>query len=508
MKIGVLAIGTRGDIQPLLAFALGLQKRLGSESQVYFITNNIYKDFVNEIQSQYFTNNNNLSIIFRGMSGNPKEVMNHPNVQKALRVGDGLKVMQLCRQPGEEMMSKCMKESVDHCKDLNVIIGPSMTLSILWTLSEKFNIPMIYLGLVPEAPTKEFPFCVISPKSLNSEQDNLNTYLQVYTGGFAAQSSGYNEWRRELNLENMNCKFGWLGLKEHFNCPTIYAFSQHVFVKKRPVDWRSSIELSGFLELKLESEQLDKEIIDFLECNKNDALNDNEEIQQQPIFLGFGSMPNPEPFQLLEITERILTFYSKRRVVLAFGWTKDLSDLNIDVKDDYDSSEESDDELIMIDKEKRKEIILNLKKFKEEKRLLIINEPPYRLLFPKCSCIVHHCGAGTIGACLKSGKPQIPVPVFMDQPFWGRKMFELGVASEPIPFKDITSEKIISAISYVLDDDHSKKEKAKEIGELIRKEGDGVDRAVELFLKKMEENFIVKAEYNCLDEINWYNNDN
>lgn len=40
---------------------------------------------------------------------------------------------------------------------------------------------------------------------------------------------------------------------------------------------------------------------------------------------------------------------------------------------------------------------------------------PHEWLFPRCACVVHHGGAGTTGAALRAGVPQIITPVFMDQ---------------------------------------------------------------------------------------------
>ena len=77
----------------------------------------------------------------------------------------------------------------------------------------------------------------------------------------------------------------------------------------------------------------------------------------------------------------------------------------------------------------------------------------------------------------------------MDQPFWGQKMFELGVSSSPIPFKDITNEKVVSAIQYVMEGEHSEaiKKKAHLIAEQIKQEeGDPIATAIDLLVHQME----------------------
>ena len=57
---------------------------------------------------------------------------------------------------------------------------------------------------------------------------------------------------------------------------------------------------------------------------------------------------------------------------------------------------------------------------------------PHEWLFPRCSVIVHHCGAGTAHQAVAAGRPSIPVPISMDQPFWADRLHQLGVASAPL----------------------------------------------------------------------------
>lgn len=57
---------------------------------------------------------------------------------------------------------------------------------------------------------------------------------------------------------------------------------------------------------------------------------------------------------------------------------------------------------------------------------------PHDWLFPRCSVIVHHCGAGTSHEAVAGGVPSVPVPISMDQPFWADRLHRLGVAAKPL----------------------------------------------------------------------------
>ena len=56
---------------------------------------------------------------------------------------------------------------------------------------------------------------------------------------------------------------------------------------------------------------------------------------------------------------------------------------------------------------------------------------------------------GTTAAGLRAGRPTVICPFFGDQPFWGRRVHELGVGSEPIPQKKLTADRLAAALRQV-----------------------------------------------------------
>jgi vancomycin aglycone glucosyltransferase len=67
-------------------------------------------------------------------------------------------------------------------------------------------------------------------------------------------------------------------------------------------------------------------------------------------------------------------------------------------------------------------------------------------LFPRVDLIVHHGGAGTTAAALRSGVPQLVVPHIVDQFFHGRRIAELGIGPAPVPKPQLTSAAIAQAL--------------------------------------------------------------
>ena len=59
--------------------------------------------------------------------------------------------------------------------------------------------------------------------------------------------------------------------------------------------------------------------------------------------------------------------------------------------------------------------------------VLFVDSVPQDWLFPQCSCVVIHGGAGTTAVALASGRPVVVSPVFWDQAWFADRVVELGV---------------------------------------------------------------------------------
>jgi sterol 3beta-glucosyltransferase len=101
-------------------------------------------------------------------------------------------------------------------------------------------------------------------------------------------------------------------------------------------------------------------------------------------------------------------------------------------------------------------------------------EVPHAWLYPRCSAIVHHGGAGTTGAAVRSGTPQQIVPLGFDQQFWGSRLNVLGVAPPPIRRRDLSPERLAAGIRAARTDERMRAAAAS-LGEIVRAEdGTGV----------------------------------
>jgi sterol 3beta-glucosyltransferase len=207
--------------------------------------------------------------------------------------------------------------------------------------------------------------------------------------------------------------------------PVLHAFSEHVL--PRPVDWPSTARVSGYWFLDTPPEWTPpRKLAAFLDAGA------------PPVYIGFGSMPIDDPGALSalvrETVERVST-----RAVIASGYQ-------------------------------------GLRGLTSSEQVLAIRHAPHDWLFPRMSAVVHHGGAGTTGAAVAAGRPQVICPVGTDQPFWAARMRELGVSAEAPPLHAMTGPALERALRAVLDD-RAMQLRAAELGRLVASE-DGPGRAV------------------------------
>jgi len=78
-----------------------------------------------------------------------------------------------------------------------------------------------------------------------------------------------------------------------------------------------------------------------------------------------------------------------------------------------------------------------------------VGEVNQQALFGRVAAVIHHGGAGTTVAAARAGAPQVIVPQIGDQPYWARRVAELGIGAAhdgPVP----TVESLAAALGVAL----------------------------------------------------------
>jgi sterol 3beta-glucosyltransferase len=98
-----------------------------------------------------------------------------------------------------------------------------------------------------------------------------------------------------------------------------------------------------------------------------------------------------------------------------------------------------------------------------------VGEVSHDWLFPRIAAVVHHGGSGTTHRAVLAGVPSVAVPVGYDQPYWGRRLAELGVGVPPIRYRKLSPARLASAIRQLTGDPEIAA-RAKQLGAVLNAE--------------------------------------
>jgi UDP:flavonoid glycosyltransferase YjiC (YdhE family) len=150
---------------------------------------------------------------------------------------------------------------------------------------------------------------------------------------------------------------------------------------------------------------------------------------EPPVYIGFGSMTDPNP----RITTRaVLAGVTDAgcRAVLSEGWA-------------------------------------GLGGGGLPEHVMVVGSVPHASLFRRVAAVVHHGGAGTTTMAARAGVPQIVVPHVLDQYYWAERVSRLGVGTPPIHRAELTRERLAESLR-ALRDNELVSERASALGERLR----------------------------------------
>ena len=140
MKITILTVGTRGDVQPFVALGIGL-KKAGYEIQI--VTHLCFETW---IRSYDFD--------FAVIEGNPQEFIESEEGRKMLESGSNpVEFIRLLARSMNPFVDSLMSDMWQVCQSTDVIIAHSI---LFWTyaLAKKLNIPYFLASFTPFTPNR------------------------------------------------------------------------------------------------------------------------------------------------------------------------------------------------------------------------------------------------------------------------------------------------------------------------------------------------------------------
>lgn len=386
MKIGIYTYGTRGDVQPYVALALGLMER---GHHVTLAAPSDFKGFVEGFGVSFFS-----------LYGNAEQIMNSPEGQRVLHTENSIKLMRHFFRVLNAMREPLRKSYFESISQVDCVIANSATLPIVSAIVEKQRKKMALTYFMPPVvPTKAFPMGDFD--FLNIGWYNRLTYqvAQFFYWQFVKKET--NEYRQELGLPPL--KENLLDYLNKQKPLDLYCISPSLIPP--PPDWEPHHKITGFLTV--DNQHRAAHTFDQTPVALTQWLAQGS----KPIYIGFGSNGIGNKAKFIYLLTALLQ-ETPERILFCTGWSL-FEDLP------------------------------------QHPNLFVVKYVNHEAILPQCKLGIFHGGAGTLATMLRHQLPVVIVSFYTDQPTWG-KIVEREKLGVHIPVKKLTVDKMKQAIARAL----------------------------------------------------------
>mmetsp|Transcript_81158 Transcript_81158/g.224611 ORF Transcript_81158/g.224611 Transcript_81158/m.224611 type:complete len:534 (-) Transcript_81158:151-1752(-) len=457
-RIAVLTHGTRGDVQPFVALSAHLQ----ASGFVVLVTTN--QDHVNFFEK--------FGLDARGVKYPMEPELYRPDVQEAMGKGDTIEVYKLIGKTEADHWQESTRRLWLAVRDF----GPDLVLA---TPLEEFNsrlfahllgVPCIGSALQHKWPTSELPTL------LGETHFHKFVWGQVVKGGYDLLVKHLPQvealFAEELaqSEELIMCRTYESYLLDYMSPTEPYLLAVSELMMPRPRDWPRSLDpvcFTGFWVVGREEQERRLRGKDGM--FGGEALAPLTEFLSRgapPVYMGWGSMVANSAEHMTCLAVRSLRRAGLRGVILG-GWAKLSAAM---VRGQPDAAE--------------LEAYIG-------GSVLFLDSAPHEWLFPRCALTVHHGGAGTTAAALRSGVPTVITPCFSDQFSHGTIVQRTGAGLRLKQFGKVTVNELGDAIARCAADE-SIRGAAARLGERLRAE-DGLEAATKVIDRFLSEDVATGA---------------
>jgi sterol 3beta-glucosyltransferase len=382
MKILLVSLGTRGDVEPFLAQAEILSH---AGHQVVCLFPEQFREVVEQLDYPFIGFDKRFLEMLETQSG------------KSVMGGGGNGFAQLkgyIRLIRDSM--KIQGKLIDQQREVLQEINPDKVLfhskALYFYLCAKQN-PKKFILLSPLPclihPSENYPHIGLAKWGPFSKKWNLKSY------GFVngARHKAMKRLMKKYYSDFIDPDFSSNAMKdfERKDLRTLYTISPTLF--PRPENWPNTATITGyFFRNQTKEYQIDPKLEDWLKLHPKAAL------------LTFGSMSNPKPKQHSETIIKLLIQHRIPTIVnLSWGGLE-----KIDIDSDL---------------------------------IFYVNQIPYDWILPKIYGIIHHGGSGTTHQAAHHGCVQLIIPHIIDQYFWNQLIEKRQMGPKGISIHKLKADK-------------------------------------------------------------------
>lgn len=388
MRIAIIAPGSRGDVQPYVALAKGLQD---AGNVVRLVT---HRNFEMLVTSH--------GIEFWPVEGSVEDIAQSREMRELLERGNFLAVMSQMAKEAQRGAHLLAEAGLAACRRMDLVLAGIGGLFVGLSLAEKLGLPLLQAYYIPFTPTRAYPSFLLprQPSWLGGTLNLVSHHLARQIMWQAYRSADRLARQEVLGLPPAPF-WGPFDSGSIRHTPVLYGFSPSV-IPSAP-DWNSAVHVTGYWCLDPPAG-----------WTPPPALTEFLDAGPPPVYIGFGSMSSRDPEPTARLILQAVARSGQRAIILSGRGGLREADLPGSV--------------------------------------FVVDSVPFSWLFPRVAAVVHHGGAGTTAAGLRAGVPSVIVPFFGDQPFWGQRVAGLGVGPAPIPRRKLTVERLAQAIQQAVAD--------------------------------------------------------
>lgn len=378
MHILLIAIGTRGDVQPFVVLGTALA---GQGHEVSIAASTGFREMIGKAGLTHHA----LPVDFQ-------ELLQEPRMRGALTSFSG-------KLKAYRWASDLMNKQLDAIWTIGLEVRPDLILqhfkgALGPYIARKIGAICVPVMLQPGfMATRDYPQFLISSRSLG-ELGNLASHKAIQAVMRFGTGMMIRRWRKVSRPDIGPAMDTMQGYDPKGRPVRIHAYS-HAIVP-RPTSWPESEVQTGYLFSEPEGFEPPEALALFLKSGS------------EPVYIGFGSMPGTDQARVKKAVLRALEL-TGQRAIIASGWG-------------------------------------GISGLETGEKLHVLDAVPHSWLFPKVAAVVHHGGSGTTHEVMRWGRPSVICPLFADQPFFGRRIFELGAGPEPISQKRLTADQLAKAL--------------------------------------------------------------
>jgi UDP:flavonoid glycosyltransferase YjiC (YdhE family) len=388
VKVALLAVGSRGDVQPYIALGVGLRT---AGHDVRLVTTEEFASLAGEH-----------ALPVDPVPFSVQAALAERSARRAVEGGGHLASFRAFKRIARTGAVAFARTALEATRDVGVMVGGLSALAVGRGISTRSGVPFLPALNVPVDVTTAwpgalFPHLRIGPRRLSRLASHRLTRLALG----ATLRAGADAARTEvLGLPPLR-RLAGLGTLLPRSAHVLYGISSTILPP--PDDWPPTRHVVGTWFLGAPTD-----------WRPNPDLEAFLAAGPAPIYVGFGSMGTDDPSAAAKVVLDAIRASGVRAVVHR-GWARLLPDAPSDA-------------------------------------VHVVEGVPHTWLLPRVAAAVHHGGAGTTAASLRAGVPTAVVPFHGDQRFWGWRVQQLGAGPDPIPRARLSAERLASALVQATSD--------------------------------------------------------